>query len=427
VRAVVVDRDFSRKETDELTEKVKLQGGKGLAVIKIVDGKLESSLLKFFSDDLQKQIVEAVKATGYVVKGTQTIFAIADVKAVANKVCGWLRSEMGTLMNMKDPKTLAYAWVVDFPMFEWNADEKKWDFSHNPFSMPQGGLKSLKELKPDQIMANQYDLVCNGYEMASGSIRNHHPETFIEAFKITGYDEAETRAKFGHMISAFEFGAPPHGGFAPGLDRMLMVLFDETNIREVYAFPQTNGQELMMNSPREVPKSDLDKLGLAVKDKGAEVRSKVLAALDKCGAKYQLIEHEEARTSEDAAKFRGTQLSEGAKAIVLHSLDYPSKFIQVVVPADRQVDLKKVEAVLGEKLEVGKTEDVEGFTGLKVGAIPPFGRLMGMEVYFDGAFWAKNRVAFNVGSRDKSIIMQAKDLVVAAEPNKMSKEWDFTV
>lgn len=426
-KSIVVDKEFSRKEIDELTEKIKQQGAKGLVALAINDGKLEGSILKFFNEELQKDIIASFEKAGYKLQGKQTFFAVAGEKRPTQKQMGWLRTTMANQLNLIDQKKIGFVWIIDFDMFEWSETENRWDFMHNPFSMPKGGLEALKTQKPDEIKAQQYDLACNGYEIISGSIRNHHPETFIEAFKVCGYSEEETRSKFGHMISAFEFGAPPHGGYAIGFDRFMMTLFDEENIREIYAFPTaSNGQEIMTGAPRAVAKKDLDILGIKLADRGAEVRESVVAKLDSVKVKYQIVEHEEARTSEDAAKFRGTKLSEGAKAIVLHSLEYASKYIQVVVPADKQVSISKVIELTGEKFEVGKTEDVEKFTGLKVGAIPPFGRLMGMEVYFDGAFWAKDRVAFNVGSRDKSIIMQAADLIIAAEPNKHSKGCDLT-
>lgn len=421
VKGIGVDKAFSRKEVDELTEKVKLQGGKGLAVFSIKDGVLEGSLVKFFNENLQKEIIEEVKKAGYEVKGEQTLFIIAGETRPTQKQMGWLRSYMGDLMQLKDPNKIAFAWIVDFDMFEWSETENRWDFMHNPFSMPKGGLEALKTQKPDEIKAQQYDLSCNGYEILSGSIRNHHPETFIEAFKICGYSEEETRSKFEHMISAFEYGAPPHGGFAIGMDRFSMVLFDEENIRDIYAFPIASGQEIMTGSPREIPKKNLDELGIQLLDKGNEIFGKITARLDKLGIKYKVLEHEEVRTSEEAAKVRGTQLSDGAKALVLKSTEYETKYIMAVIPADKQLDLKKTERAIGEKFVVAPTEEVEQLTGLKVGAIPPFGRLLGMEVYFDKSMFEKVNSAFNVGSRTRSLIIPTKDLIKGAEPNKISK------
>lgn len=265
VKAILVDKKFTRKEIDDLTEEIKREGAKGLAWFTLENGEVGGSIAKFFTPELQESIKQKFIDNGYTVGGEQTIFAISDELPKSQKLTGLLRSKMGDLLNLKSKDEIAFAWIVDFPMFEWDEKNNKWDFGHNPFTMPKGGLESIKNDKPEDIIGQQYDLACNGYELASGAIRNHHPETLIEAFKIVGYSEEETREEFHHMISAFEYGAPPHGGFAPGLDRFMMILFDEPNIREVYAFPKSNGMELMTGGPREVDKKDLDILGLELK------------------------------------------------------------------------------------------------------------------------------------------------------------------
>ena len=265
VKGILVNREFTRKEIDNWTDAVQKQGSKGLAWFKISEGSFDGPLVKYFQKKDIEKIKNAIKEKGYKFEGEQMLFAIAGVRNEVNEQMSWLRSKMGDLLELKDPNLVAFAWVVDFDMFEWDEKKNGWDFMHNPFSMPMGGLKALKTKKPDEIRAQQYDFIGNGYELLSGSIRNHHPETFIEAFKICGYSEKETREKFGHMISAFEYGAPPHGGYALGLDRFAMVLFDEINIREVYAFPMSGGQEIMTGSPREVDAKVLDELGLKFK------------------------------------------------------------------------------------------------------------------------------------------------------------------
>ncbi|MBD3329708.1 aspartate--tRNA ligase [Candidatus Dojkabacteria bacterium] len=265
VKAVLVDKDFSRKELDDLTDEVKLQGAGGLAWFKVENGEFGGQLVKFFEKDLQKQMLEKFTQNGYEVKGAQTILAIADDYKKACSYAGWVRSKVGDILGLKDPDTLAFAWIVDFPMYEWDERRDKWDFGHNPFSMVKGGLEALRSQEPEDILSEQYDIVCNGYEISSGSIRNHDPEVLVEAFKVLGYSEERTRREFAHMISAFEFGAPPHGGFAPGIDRMMMIFFDEDNIREIYAFPKSNASEPMTGAPREVPKEDLDVLHIDIK------------------------------------------------------------------------------------------------------------------------------------------------------------------
>jgi aspartyl-tRNA synthetase len=237
-----------------------------MASFSIQNSSLKGNISKFFPSHIQEKILNKAKVSGYTIKEKQSIFAFSDEFDNATKYAGILRNKMGERLKLKDPNVLAFAWIVDFPMFEWDSNLEKWDFGHNPFSMPKGGLEALKNIDPANIQAEQFDLICNGYELASGSIRNHHPETFIEAFKIVGYSEKETRQKFGHMIESFEYGAPPHGGFAIGFDRLMMLLFDIENIREVYAFPKKNARELMTGAPREVDRGDLDTLGIELKD-----------------------------------------------------------------------------------------------------------------------------------------------------------------
>jgi aspartyl-tRNA synthetase len=267
VRAILVEKDFSKKEIEQLTKEMVLEGAKGMVAFSIKGNSLTGNISKYFSIEIQKKIIAKANQAGYSPKSDKTIFAFSDEYLKASKWAGILRSKMGDIMKLKDQNILAFAWVIDFPMFEWDKERKKWEFGHNPFSMPKGGFKALKTENPGDIQAEQFDLICNGYELGSGSIRNHQPETFIEAFKIVGYSEKETREKFGHMISAFEYGAPPHGGFAIGFDRLMMLLFDFENIREVYAFPKKNAKELMTGAPRRISKEDLDILNLELKEK----------------------------------------------------------------------------------------------------------------------------------------------------------------
>ncbi len=264
-KGIIVDREFTRKEIDTWTENMKKQGAHGLAWFKSTEDGFEGPLVKYFKKTDLKKMKSLFEKNGYEFNCKQTIFAVAGQHHDVNEQMGWLRSKMGDLLQLKDENVIAFAWVVDFPFFEKDEVSGKWDFSHNPFSMPLGGLEALKKEDPGSIKAQQYDFIANGYELLSGSIRNHHPQTFLEAFKICGYTETETRDKFGHMISAFEYGAPPHGGFALGFDRFAMVLFDESNIREVYAFPMSGGQEIMTGSPRSIDKEILDELGLKLK------------------------------------------------------------------------------------------------------------------------------------------------------------------
>ena len=192
--------------------------------------------------------------------GDAVFFACAPEKDAAN-LAGRARVKIGEDQNLIDPNVFRFAWIVDFPMSELDETTGKIDFSHNPFSMPQGGMKALEEMNPLDIKAWQYDLVCNGVELSSGAIRNHLPEVMYKAFEIAGYDNSVVDEKFPAMINAFRFGAPPHGGIAPGIDRMVMLIADEPNIREVILFPMNGkAEDLMMAAPSEVDDSALTEL-----------------------------------------------------------------------------------------------------------------------------------------------------------------------
>jgi aspartyl-tRNA synthetase len=185
---------------------------------------------------------------------------------------GKLRNTLGDIMNLKDPNIVAWAWIVDFPMYEWSDKDQKLDFMHNPFSMPKGGLDALNNQDPLTILADQYDIVANGYELCSGAIRNFNPEVMYKAFEVAGISKETVDEKFGAMIRAFEYGAPPHGGCAFGIDRWFMLMQDEPNIREVIAFPKNgSAQDVLMNAPSEVDDKQLKelhiKLDIIKKDK----------------------------------------------------------------------------------------------------------------------------------------------------------------
>jgi aspartyl-tRNA synthetase len=261
---------LSRSQIDELTEMVKKEGAGGLAYIVIdsledshqgipdgnLQGNLRSPILKFLSADETHSILTKTHAAP-----GDIIFFGADQKSVVNKVLGKLRDKLGDVFGLKDPNVVAWAWIMDFPMFEYSETEKRWDFMHNPFSMPQGGLEALEKQKPDEVRAYQYDIIANGLELSSGAIRNYKPEIMYKAFEICGYSKQTVDEKFGGMIRAFEYGAPPHGGFAPGIDRMLMLFQNEPNIREVIAFPKNgSAEDVMMGAPGTVEEKQLKEL-----------------------------------------------------------------------------------------------------------------------------------------------------------------------
>lgn len=264
VKAIRVERgsELSRKQIDGFTEIAKSEGAGGLAYITYENGEAKSPIAKFLSE---AELASVKETTG--AQDGDTIFFGADKRAVVNKVLGRLRSEFATHFELKDPTKVALCWIVDFPFYEWDESRRKVDFGHNPFSMPKGGLESLESAKTDEeklaVIADQYDMVMNGYEICSGGVRNHNPEVLYRVFGLLGYDQAYVEEKFGAMLNAFKFGAPPHAGCAFGVDRMFMELMNESNIREVIAFPKNgSGVDVMMNSPSTVDAAQLKELGL---------------------------------------------------------------------------------------------------------------------------------------------------------------------
>jgi aspartyl-tRNA synthetase len=198
-------------------------------------------------------------------KDGDAVFFVAGLPKNFAAFAGLARTRIGKDLNLIEEGVFKFCWIVDFPMFEWNEDEKRVDFSHNPFSMPQGGLEALETKDPLTINAYQYDIVCNGIELSSGAIRNHKPEIMYKAFGIAGYDKSVVETKFGGMLNAFKFGAPPHGGLAPGIDRMVMLLAGVENLREVTMFPMNQqAQDLLMQAPSEVEPKQLKELHIRV-------------------------------------------------------------------------------------------------------------------------------------------------------------------
>jgi aspartyl-tRNA synthetase len=249
---------LSRSQIDSFTEIAKSEGAGGLAYLTYENGEIKSPIAKFLKPEELDAITLKTDA-----KDGDIVFFGADQRKTVNKVLGRLRNEFAEHFNLKDPNVIALCWIVDFPFYE--ADEKtgKLDFGHNPFSMPKGGLEALQSEDKLSIVADQYDMVMNGYEICSGGVRNHNPEVLYAVFNVLGYDNAYVESRFGAMINAFKYGAPPHAGCAFGIDRMFMVLVGETNIREVVAFPKNgSGVDAMMQSPSPVDAQQLKDLHL---------------------------------------------------------------------------------------------------------------------------------------------------------------------
>ena len=264
IKAICVKNgaSLSRKQIDQFTDIAKSEGAGGLAYITYQDGEAKSPIAKFLSE---AELVSIQRKTGAV--DGDAVFFGADTRPVVNAVLGRLRNEFAAHFNLKDPSVVAFAWIIDFPFYEWDDHGKKLDFGHNPFSMPKGGLKALESATTDAdklaIVADQFDMVMNGYEICSGGVRNHNPAVLYKVFDLLGFSKSYVEEKFGAMLGAFKYGAPPHAGCAFGVDRILMELIDETNVRETLAFPKNgSGVDVMMDSPSTVDPAQLRELGL---------------------------------------------------------------------------------------------------------------------------------------------------------------------
>jgi aspartyl-tRNA synthetase len=253
---------YTRKQLDELTAMAKDQGARGLVNLALTVEGPKGSAAKFFGEN---ELSELVKLTG--AKTGDLILFVADSAKIVHKVLGTLRTWFRDTLNLADPNLMAFAWVLDFPMFEWNEEFKKWDAAHHMFTMPRLEHLDRFETDPSSILSDAYDMVCNGYEMASGSIRIHRRDIQSKVFSLLGIGEEEAQRKFGHMLEAFEFGAPPHGGMAPGIDRLVMLLADEPNIREVIAFPKNQAaRDVMADAPSPAEPRQLKELHITIKE-----------------------------------------------------------------------------------------------------------------------------------------------------------------
>jgi len=254
--------ELSRSFFDRLEEDAKAAGARGLAWVLVDEQRsLKGPIAKFIGQDETSSLLRTSEA----VPGDAIVFMADEDGERASKLMGVIRDRLGNLLEKIEKDVFRFCWVVDFPMYELNPETGKIEFSHNPFSMPQGGLAALNEKDPLQIKAFQYDIVCNGYELSSGAIRNHDPETMYRAFEIAGYTRSEIDQRFRALISALKYGAPPHGGIAPGIDRIVMLLSDERNIREVIMFPMNqNAEDLLMNAPSTVRPEQLKELHIRI-------------------------------------------------------------------------------------------------------------------------------------------------------------------
>ena len=264
IKVIVVD-DIGTKPNswfNEIVDYATSIGMPGIGYVTLMeDGSLKGPIDKFLTDEERARLIK-----DFDMKKDSVMFFIANRSLkIAQKFAGQIRCELGRKCGMIDPDRLELCIIHDFPMFEYDELTRKYDFCHNPFSMPHGGIKDYEEKKPEDILAYQYDFVCNGNEMASGAIRNHDLDSLAKGFEVVGYTREEVEEKFKSIFTAFQYGCPPHGGMAPGIDRIIMLIQDEPNLREVQAFPTSaSGQDLMMGSPSELTKKQLDELGIVI-------------------------------------------------------------------------------------------------------------------------------------------------------------------
>ena len=260
VRAIKVNKHLSKGFHEKMLEYAMSLGMPGLGYLEVQeDMSLKGPIDKFIPADLKKELIKIAD-----LKSEDTIFFIADNEKRASELAGQIRTELGKRLELIDENSFQFAWIVDFPMYELE-DDGKIAFCHNPFSMPQGGMEALLTKNPLEILAYQYDIVCNGIELSSGAVRNHDPEIMVKAFEIAGYTKKDIEEKFSALFNAFQYGAPPHAGIAPGVDRMLMLVTDAENLREVIAFPMNSkAEDLMMGAPGFVTKEQLRELNIRI-------------------------------------------------------------------------------------------------------------------------------------------------------------------
>jgi len=405
---------LSRGQIDELIEFAKQNGAQGLAWMKVgKNNVLESNIAKFFSAAVQKKITEKTNA-----KADDLLLFAADSEKIVNDVLSKIRLKLANSLGLAKENEFDFCFITDFPMFEWSEDGQRWDFAHNPFTMPKEEYWKDLEKEPSRVISYQYDFVMNGSELFSGSVRNNIPELQMRTFRITGMSEIEIKEKFGFLLEAYKYGAPRHAGFGLGLDRLASLMQGIHDIREVIAFPKNKAAENPMDgSPNEASEKQMQELHIKldfVKETVNVVFGKIRDALNKEKIEYEVLEHKPVFTSKEAAQVRGTELRQGTKALICKTEE---GFIQAVVSGAKELDIEKLQKLtLYKKIELANAKEVRQVTGCNIGSVPPFGNLFDLKVYFDKSVVENDVVAFNAGTHTKSIKMKAKDLVKVVNP-----------
>ena len=401
---------FSRKDIDSFIEYVKIYAAKGLAWMKVTENGLESSVVKFFSSEIQKELVDKLKAE----KGDMLLFVSDHKHFVVNDALGNLRLHIAAKLDLIDDKKYNFLWVTEFPLVEYDEDAQRHVALHHPFTMPKDEDLALLDKEPAKVRAKAYDLALNGVELGGGSIRIHKSDIQEKVFRILGISKQEADLKFGFLLEAFKYGAPPHGGLAFGLDRLIALLTNNESIREVIAFPKTKDAEsLMEGAPSDVDAKQMKelhvKLDIVAMPKKDELFEKIKESLNNEKAEYEVIEHKAVYTSKEAALVRGTELKQGAKALICKT---EKGFVQTVISAAKEIHEQELKKTLGVKdLKLANADEVKELSGASIGAVPPFGNLFGVEVYIDKSVTDNEEIAFNAGLHTHSIKMKSSDLV----------------
>ena len=413
---------FTRKEIDDLTELARIHGAKGLAYFLYEeDDSVRSPLTKFMSEEEIKGITEKTGA-----KAGDCVFFGADQFNTACEALGQVRLACGDKFNLRDPNVFAFLWVHEFPMFERDQATGGLGAMHHPFTRPMDEDIDLLETAPEKARSIAYDVVLNGNEIGGGSMRIHEQKLQQKIFNILKITPEDAEIRFGHMLEAFSYGAPPHGGIAWGLDRLIMIFAGEPNIREVIAFPKDQkAKDLTLGAPSVMPEKDVAEANVQIinaeKEDKRDVFTELKELLDKGGIKYTLLEHKAVKTSEEAAKVRGTDLKQGARALIFST---DKGYVQSVCSAAKEVDEKKVAALIGARnIQLASPKQVKAVTGCEIGCVPPFGNLFGLQVIIDQSLAENDEIAFNAGRHDRSIKMKFKDYskVIGTDTKDISK------
>lgn len=421
---------FSRKDIEELTEVAKLHGAKGLAYITwSKEEGLKSPILKFLSDD----VIEKIKAKTQLQEGDIVFFG-ADSFQTACESLGGVRLEVAKKLDLIDKNVLAFCWVYNFPLYEKTKDGGLTS-SHHPFTHPLHSHLHLLDTEPEKVIGEQYDMVLNGTELGGGTIRIHDPELQRKIFSILGVSDEDAERRFGHMLNAFKYGAPPHGGIAFGLDRMVMILQDEPNIREVIPFPKDQkAKDLMTGAPDIVPDAQIEEAGISILEENKQFEGKdeptskdlpsqeLQSFLEENKIEYNVLYHPPLMTAEDAAREHGVPLGECIKKYVLRT---ENGFCLAILPGDTHLNFAKLQNILSvDKLLLADVQEVRKQTGFERSAMHPFGNLYKLPTYIDEKLKNVDIMYFSAGKNTVSAGIKTKDYIEHVAGNVCSFSGD---